>query len=188
VAGDVPEGPESGASDGPGAAPTRVALLAANIGAICGIALAGCGGGGGGSPQSQIATAPSGSNAGLSQPATATTSATVKGAATEQGRVREAVAAVIASGSAADACTRYVTANYVRTAFGDRRGCLAAQQPGSFARSVSVSAIVVTSGRARATAVPVGGPSGGERIKVELVLEGGGWKVDSLRSNVPVGP
>ena len=83
---------------------------------------------------------------------------------------------MIASGNAADACVRYVTSNYVRTAFGDRRGCLAAQQPGSFAGSVSVSAIAVRSDRARATAVPAGGPSDGERIKVELVLQG--WRLE----------
>ena len=39
---------------------------------------------------------------------------------------------------------------------------------------------------ATARAVPSGGPSDGERIKVELVRRGGVWKVDSLRSNAPV--
>ena len=48
--------------------------------------------------------------------------------------------------------------------------------------------MAVDGDRATARAIPRGGPSSGETITVRLVKTGGVWKVDSLRSNAPVGP
>jgi hypothetical protein len=53
---------------------------------------------------------------------------------------------------------------------------------------VEVSEVRIDGDAAKALAVPTGGPSDGERIRVELVRGGGVWKIDSLRSNAPVGP
>jgi hypothetical protein len=42
--------------------------------------------------------------------------------------------------------------------------------------------------RAAAKVVPKGGLYDGDKITVSLVKEDGTWKVDSLKSNAPVGP
>ena len=41
---------------------------------------------------------------------------------------------------------------------------------------------------AQASVTPKGGVYDGERLRAELVLDDGVWRLDSLRSNVPVGP
>jgi hypothetical protein len=105
-----------------------------------------------------------------------------------EARVDLAIKRVLASGIPGLACDRHATERYVRTAFGDRAGCRRSTVPASAASSVKVIEIRISGESARAVAVPTGGPSGGERIRVELIRAGPVWKVDSLRSNAPVGP
>lgn len=95
---------------------------------------------------------------------------------------------MLASGLPSLACDDSATKNFVKTTFGDRAGCERASVPASAASFVDVTAIVIKGDKATATARPTGGPSDGETIKVELRRQGGAWKVDSLRSNAPVGP
>jgi hypothetical protein len=76
----------------------------------------------------------------------------------------------------------------VTAAFGDLSGCRAAQTSGGAAKSVDASGLSVDGETARATVVPAGGPSAGEKIEVTLVKDGHVWKVDSAKANVPVGP
>jgi hypothetical protein len=102
--------------------------------------------------------------------------------------VRAAIEAVLTSGNPELACGTYVTRAYLTSAFGGRGGCARAQQPGSAARSVRIGRVSITGTRATATAVPAGGVSGGQEISVRLLREDGVWKVDGLRSDVPVGP
>jgi len=85
-------------------------------------------------------------------------------------------------------CERYATARFVRAAYGDVKGCEAAQRPASAASSVEITSLSVRGGSASATAVPRGGASDGEKLRIELVGQGDSWMIDSLRSNVPVGP
>jgi hypothetical protein len=105
-----------------------------------------------------------------------------------EAQVDLAIKAVLASGVPGLACDRHATERYVESSFGGRSGCVRSTVPASAASSVEVTAIRTDGDAARAVAVPTGGPSDGERIRVELVREGGVWKVDSLRSNAPVGP
>lgn len=103
--------------------------------------------------------------------------------------IREAIRGVLASGNSQLACGRYATKALLRESFGGRTGCIEATTPRSAADSVRVSAIGLKSeNTATAVAIPRGGPSGGQRIKVTLVFGEGQWRVDHLRSNVPVGP
>lgn len=82
-----------------------------------------------------------------------------------------------------------VTERYLRRAYGGRSGCRAAQAHAANAKRVHVSRVVVLPGSvAQASVVPTGGVYDGERLRAELVFEKGIWKLDSLRSNVPVGP
>ena len=95
---------------------------------------------------------------------------------------------VVLNGSAPSVCSGpAVTSRYIKTAYGDVQGCEAAIK-GLPVFDVAVSDIQVSGDTATAKAVPDGGPNKGETIKVELVNEGGRWKVDSALSNAPAGP
>ncbi|MFI5025192.1 MAG: hypothetical protein ACHQCI_00360 [Solirubrobacterales bacterium] len=107
--------------------------------------------------------------------------------ATPEDEVEDAAIAVLGGGDVGAACTDLVTERYVKSAYGDAQGCKAAvSKQGSF--SVSVSDIQINGSKATAKAKPAAGPNKGETIKVELVEEGGTWKVDSAVSNAPAGP
>lgn len=155
-----------------------VALVAASL-----IAVAGCGGDDdGGEPEPApvtTGTAPPTQSA-PTQPATT-------GESDEQ-LIRAAIEGALASGDPSRACDRSVTQAYVVSVYGDRAGCDAAQASGGAAKSVRASGIAISGDEATAVAVPAGGPSNGESLDVSLVREGETWKVDSLRSDIPVGP
>ena len=86
-------------------------------------------------------------------------------------------------------CGDLVTERYLRDAYGGQQGCEAAQAELKPASRVRQSRIVVLPDSvAQASAAPKGGIYDGERLRAELVLDDGFWKLDSLRSNVPVGP
>jgi hypothetical protein len=157
--------------------------------------LASCGGGsgGGGSQASSAAT-----SAGLTtQPPAARSTKTPA----TNGRVNPtaiplsprkqvpfAVRAVLASADPVKACKQFVTPQFVATTYGNRQGCIQAQVPAAAARSVAVSDVEIHGRVAKAVVVPTGGPSDGERITAHLLIEGSVWKLNSLRSNAPVGP
>ena len=105
-----------------------------------------------------------------------------------EARVDLAIKGVLASAVPQLACRRYATQRYLNKAFGDRQGCLRATVPASAASYVKVTRIEIEGSDATARALPSGGPSDGEKIDVVLVRQGGIWKVDSLRSDVAVGP
>jgi hypothetical protein len=104
-----------------------------------------------------------------------------------QAQITKAIEGVLVSGDAAVACGTAVTPSYVVRAYGDRTACAQAQLPGSTAKSVKVSGIKISGNRATAIAVPAGGPSSGEKVTVKLV-DRAGWRVEALKSHVPVGP
>lgn len=85
-------------------------------------------------------------------------------------------------------CDELVTERYVRSAYGAREGCIAAQKPGALADSVEIADVEEAGGSASAVAIPTGGPYDGVEVEVELVREPGGWRVDSLLADVPAGP
>lgn len=103
--------------------------------------------------------------------------------------IRTTLEAVLVESGPAQACHGLVTERYVRTAYGDQRGCERAQSGRAAADRISVSRVVVMPGsHAQASVRVVGGVYDGERLRAELVLQDGLWRLDSLRSNVPVGP
>jgi len=99
-----------------------------------------------------------------------------------------AVRGVLASGDPDLACRKYATVRFLAESFGGLAGCRAATNPRSAATSVRLRGLVVNGNRARVVAIPRGGTSSGQRVRVTLVVRGDVWRVDSLRSNVPVGP
>jgi hypothetical protein len=97
--------------------------------------------------------------------------------------------AVLTGDDPRQVCGELVTERYLREAYGGVEGCEGAQDDAKPAKSVKISAVVVQpDSLAQASAMPNGGIYDGERLRAVLVLHDGFWKLDSLRSNVPVGP
>jgi len=160
-------------------------------------ALAGCGGGGGTSTSSQTTTSAGGPGTTTSaQQGTTTGTGTGnpfggEGAATGH-TVPDVLNAVLASGDSNKACsTDYVTEQYLKAAYGGEQGCVQGQKPSSAAESVDIEGLAGGSGESGTATVKVvahGGVYDGEKLTVSLVKEGDDWKIDSLKSNAPVGP
>ena len=102
--------------------------------------------------------------------------------------VRVSLNAVLAGGDPQTACGSFVTEAYLDSAFGGRGGCVGAQAPMALAKSLDVRSIEVDGSDARVVVVPKGGVLGGQRLTIGMVRQSGVWKIDSLRSDVPVGP
>jgi hypothetical protein len=117
-----------------------------------------------------------------------TTATPAAPAASDENAVREALEGALVADDPKLACDRFVTDAYLQDNYGDRTACIQSLGSGSRARSVDVSKINVQGDAASAVAVPSGGPTSGDRLMATLIREGEEWKVDSLRSNAPVGP
>ena len=174
-----------------------VVVVALASAAIAAVALAGCGGGGGTST-----TTTTGASAG-GQATSTTAQGTTTGAGSGSGKpygggaakghsVADVLDAVLASGDPSKACSvDYVTEGYLSDAYGGKQGCVQAQTPKSAATSVNILGVVAGSSQAGTATVRVaadGGLYDGEKLTVSLVKDGDDWKIDSLKSNAPVGP
>jgi hypothetical protein len=102
--------------------------------------------------------------------------------------IRRALNGFFTSSDPAIVCEGAVTVRFLREAFGDRRGCVDAQTAGSAARTLEIKRTDGTADSVTAVAVPAGGPNGGERLEIDLVRDGRDWRIDGIRSDVPVGP
>lgn len=181
--------------DRPARGPGNRARAAAALALVATI-LAGCGGdGSSGTTAAPGVTAPAPSVAGQagSGPSASTPATNGRVNPTEiplspARQVPYSLRAVLTSADPVKACKEFVTPQFVKTTYGNRQGCVQAQVPASAADSVAVSKVVVHGRSATAVAVPSGGPSDGERISAHLLVEGSVWKVNTLRSNAPVGP
>jgi len=97
--------------------------------------------------------------------------------------------AVLTGDDPRQVCGELVTERYLREAYGGVGGCEGAQTDAKPAKDVRISGVVVQpDSLAQASAKPTGGIYDGELLRAVLVLSDGFWKLDSLRSNVPVGP
>jgi hypothetical protein len=96
----------------------------------------------------------------------------------------QAINAVLtAAGDPAQACTEFVTQEFVVTAYGGRANCIAARRPSALADSLRIS----DDGGGTFTVVPKGGTYDGVEVTVEVVDEGG-YRVSSLLADIPAGP
>lgn len=154
-------------------------------------AFAGCGGDGGG--DDTAGSPPTGSTTAAQGTTSATTISEGDGGADRRQRnqstdPRTAVEAVLTSGDPGKACAKYVTARYLRVAYGGRLGCIQGHAPSGAADELDFKSVRVDGDGATAVVVPSGGPYDGERVTVSLVRDGGRWAVDELDADVPVGP
>ncbi len=90
-------------------------------------------------------------------------------------------------GGPAEACALYADA-LLKSAYGTEDGCMSGLRSGGTADSVKIVSSRTSGPTAIVVAVPSGGPSSGERLTYSLVLENGQWRLDQVKSNVPVGP
>lgn len=190
---DVPQGPGDRRAHGPRTTASLVAALAAPLLAA---AIAGCGGGSGASSTS-IAT-----SAGTPTPPSTQSSTPGSGGAATVGNgtqrpgqtPKQTVNAVLTSvgpancGASTEVSAGNVTAHYVQAAYGDVKGCIRSQAQRAAAKSLRSYQEQVNGDKATVEVRPVGGIYDGEKLTVSLVKEDGGWKVDELKSNAPVGP
>jgi hypothetical protein len=108
------------------------------------------------------------------------------GGASPEELVEETVEAAL-GGNPQEACSEYVTPEFVKAAYGSASGCRGAQGAGAdFA--VAVSEVRVSGSTAKAKAKPSAGTYQGEELDVALVREGEDWKLDKLTSDIPAGP
>ena len=92
-------------------------------------------------------------------------------------------AVLTADGDPEQACTAFVTEDFVATAYGGRANCVAARRPNALAESLQIS----DEGGGEFTVVPSGGPYDGVEVRVEVIDEGG-YRVSSLLADIPAGP
>jgi hypothetical protein len=107
--------------------------------------------------------------------------------ATDRQEIERNLATVVSGSDPELVCDELATERFIRSAYGSLQGCrdaVAAQR----AVDVRVVEVTIDDSRAGAIAIPGGGPSRGDRLEADVVLEDGVWKVDSLRSNAPPGP
>ncbi len=107
----------------------------------------------------------------------------------DEGAITSTLESLLTGAKPQAACRALVTEGYVKRSYGDQRGCTAAVAAEKPADRVKVTEVVVLpDGVAQARVGSSGGVYDGQRLRAELVLDMGLWKVDRLRSNVPVGP
>jgi hypothetical protein len=108
---------------------------------------------------------------------------------TDRAAISITLETVLTSTDPGQVCGELVTEHYVREAYGGVRGCEAAQADTKPATDVRLSRVaVLPDSVAQASVRPKRGIYDGDQLRAELVLDDGVWKLDSLRSNVPVGP
>jgi hypothetical protein len=104
--------------------------------------------------------------------------------------IEAAVIAVLAGKDPRRVCTSTLSERFLREAYGGLQGCLNGRDPASLARpgGTRVEPVRIDAGRAEVVAHPAGGTYGGERLEAVVVRSAGGWRVDELRADIPVGP
>jgi hypothetical protein len=162
----------------------RLAALAAAVAVAPG--LAACGEDG-----SSQSPAPAETGSSVSGTAALTTEADEPAAdpVDDEAEIVKTLGAVLAGMDPASACGDSVTERFLRRSYGDAAGCEAAQKAAKPADDAGVTQVVINPDSvAQALARPKGGIYDGQKLRAELVLDDEVWKLDSLRSNVPVGP
>ena len=107
----------------------------------------------------------------------------------DDAQITKTLEVVLAGSDPVAACQELVTERFLRRSYGDAAGCEAALRSAEPARDAGVEDIMVhPDSVAQARARPTGGIYDGQKLRAELVLDDETWKLDSLRSNVPVGP
>ncbi len=157
--------------------------------ALAALAVAGCGGGSSTST-SDVTTSSSASTA--TAHVSTTKPPTVRVGTTQSKRFPGPPGAVGAVRFALTSKSPVVCKSYssrlLKKSYGGIKGCRSAITSGSPAKSVEIIKTKLAGRHAVIVAVPHGGPSSKEALTISLTRIGGGWNLESIKSNVPVGP
>ena len=159
-------------------------------------AFAGCGAGGDETTTASGSAGTGGAPPGTTSSRSTTTGGTTTGAAggevAKGHAIPDVIDAVLTTGDPDKACgSDYVTDSYISAAYGDESGCVNAQTRSSAADSVRIQSVKpagIDPPTAAAKATPRGGQYDGEQLTIKLVKEGDVWRINSIKSNAPVGP
>lgn len=100
-----------------------------------------------------------------------------------------AAQAFLSSPDAELVCDEVLTPEFLRTAYGDRAGCIAARKPASLADPGSKLEVGPESNAGtRVDAEPTGGLYDGDKLQITVVSEGPAYLIADVKSNAPVGP
>ena len=101
--------------------------------------------------------------------------------------IAAATAVLTSEGTPAEACDRYVTPQFIETAYGGRENCIASRTGNALAQGLSLGT-AIEAGATHLVVIPQGGPYDGSKVEVDLVRDSNGFRVDSLEAHVPAGP
>lgn len=113
---------------------------------------------------------------------------TTKEEATPLETPEDSVQAFLRSSDAPLVCDELITEKFLRRSYGDRTGCVAARKPGSLAASAPILDSTAEGLTIMVVTRPSGGVYDGERLTFGVIRENGAYKIESVESNVPVGP
>ena len=172
----------------------------ASAAAVLALAVCGCGGGSSTSTSSvtTIPKSPATTAQGPANPPPSTVTTTVKPMPHEHRTIRRLtrrLRPVTPTGAVKEAltardplvCVLY-TPSLLKESFGGKPGCRSAVRSGGRADSVEIVSSHAEGHHAVVVAVPHGGPSSAEKLRFLLALTRGGWRLDAIHSNTPVGP
>lgn len=110
------------------------------------------------------------------------------GPVTDEEKIKTTVIDYLVKPNAPAVCDELITTAFLKRAYGNRSGCVAARKPSALANGVIVQQGPVKNSTVIVTAKPQGGVFNGETLKVTLVRVGNSWRIDRIRSNARVGP
>jgi hypothetical protein len=100
-----------------------------------------------------------------------------------------AVQAFLSSPDAELVCNEMLTEEFLRKAYGDRAGCIAARKPATLAAANSKLEVGPESDAGtRVDAVPKGGVYDGDKLQITVLSDGDAYLIAAVKSNAPVGP
>jgi hypothetical protein len=109
--------------------------------------------------------------------------------ASDREKITQTIEGVLTGSDPAEICGPLVTERYVEHAYGDSAGCVKSQSKKAAAEKLQIGDIGISPEAVAMTTVrATGGVYDGQQLRAVLVLQDGRWRLDSLRSNVPVGP
>jgi hypothetical protein len=115
---------------------------------------------------------------------TTTTDATGEGA---EGPILAVAGVLTTHATAEEACGTFVTENFLETAYGGKENCLTAREEQPLASEIALDESAENTAT-HMTVIPKGGSYDGAKVEVDVVEEGGRYKVDALVADVPAGP
>lgn len=105
-----------------------------------------------------------------------------------QAQARQAIVAFLAGPNPEVVCGRFLTPKFIRRAYGDLKGCISGRNKASLATTQQILSLKINGARGTAQVRPKGGVYDGQKLEIGLLGSPDGWRIDTVSSNVRVGP